>query len=1041
MITVREIKPYCLLVLLSLFLFCSSSLKAKEQQYDYILALNAYSESSEWSNSVITPAMHLISEMSQTNIFIEHLNMVFLDSNATADVFGDKLFAKYETHPPKIIFLIGNRTLYYRDRIKEMWGDIPIILCGEKDYIGSLNFFADRAPMSQNEKIPLQSISQEYNLTYLEMPAYEIETVDLMNKMIPDMKKFVFISGQEYYNQEYSQAISSYIAAKYPQIEYERISPEDVSLTELLGYLNHIDPKETGILFSSWLYKAEAFGNNVSIITNAHRILANLSIPIFSLRYAGPSVSGLVGGYMYSDEALIEKLLNTINAVNNGKEPRTIPFYYSEYGTPVFDYEALTKKGLSPDRCPPESIFYNKPSSVWERYKWIILTVITALFIVLIVQQSRIKMLGKLKAAKQKEYELIQRYKDLINGMPILYLRQKIIRDEQGNFIDTEFCEANPSFENVFYPKEEAVGKRNSELFPEVAKDLLHFMQLSVKEKRTITFSFYFKRTDRFYDLVITNANDPDMIDTFGVDSTNLQRTQQQLSLTNRKLSLALDVASIVPWKWDLEKKLILCDVNKPIEFAGIEAVDDERFSVPDTAYFNKIFKEDREKVQRAYQDLIEGRKSKIREEYRVVARGANNTHHMEWVEAQATVDSYDASGKPQTLVGSSLVITHRKRMEQELVSAKDRAEESNRLKSAFLANMSHEIRTPLNAIVGFSSILAATEEENEKQKYVNIIENNNTLLLQLISDILDLSKIEAGTLEFAYTNIELNNVLKELEKTLSMKVDADKVKLSFNQPLPELYIRTEKNRITQVLINLLTNAIKFTPEGSITFGYEHRGKEVYFYVKDTGCGIPQEQKEHIFDRFIKLNAFAQGSGLGLSICQTIIKYLDGEMGVDSEEGKGSTFWFTIPYIKGDSPERIESEQITPIKVQKDKLTILIAEDNESNYMLFESILKQDYRLIHAWDGEEAVEMFHKYQPHIVLMDINMPKMNGYEATQAIRKESDKVPIIAVTAYAYTSDEQRAMDNGFNGYMSKPINPSNLRNKLIDVMETRFILF
>lgn len=375
-----------------------------------------------------------------------------------------------------------------------------------------------------------------------------------------------------------------------------------------------------------------------------------------------------------------------------------------------------------------------------------------------------------------------------------------------------------------------------------------------------------------------------------------------------------------------------------------------------------------------------------------------------------------------------------------ELINAKDRAEESNRLKSAFLANMSHEIRTPLNAIVGFSGILASTEEEEEKQEYVSIIENNNTLLLQLISDILDLSKIEAGTLDLHYSDIELNDLMKDLENSCQLKLKSDTVKLEFVAPAEPCFAHIEKNRLSQLIINLITNAIKFTPQGSIRFGYEHQNDELYFYVTDTGCGIPQDKQESIFGRFIKLNSFTQGTGLGLSICQTLVDHMGGKIGVESEEGKGATFWFTLPYKQAETVEKPLPKKTQTIFIEKDKLIILIAEDNESNYKLFESILKYDYHLIHAWDGQEAVNMFKEYNPQIILMDINMPVLNGYEATKEIRKYSAKVPIIAVTAFAYASDEQQVMESGFDGYMPKPINTRQLKAQLTDIMQKRIIL-
>ena len=251
----------------------------------------------------------------------------------------------------------------------------------------------------------------------------------------------------------------------------------------------------------------------------------------------------------------------------------------------------------------------------------------------------------------------------------------------------------------------------------------------------------------------------------------------------------------------------------------------------------------------------------------------------------------------------TSVDIDHQKKIEEELRVAKDKAEHLDRLKSAFLANMSHEIRTPLNAIVGFSGILASTEEEEEKQEYVSIIENNNTLLLQLISDILDLSKIEAGTLDLHYSNVEINDLMRDLENSCQLKLKSDAVKLEFVAPAEPCFAHIEKNRLSQLIINLVTNAIKFTVQGSIRFGYERQNDELYFYVTDTGCGIPQDKQESVFGRFIKLNSFAQGTGLGLSICQTLVDHMGGKIGVESEEGNGSTFWFTLPYKQAETVE------------------------------------------------------------------------------------------------------------------------------------------
>ena len=302
------------------------------------------------------------------------------------------------------------------------------------------------------------------------------------------------------------------------------------------------------------------------------------------------------------------------------------------------------------------------------------------------------------------------------------------------------------------------------------------------------------------------------------------------------------------------------------------------------------------------------------------------------------------------------------------------------------------------------------------------------------------MSKIEAGTMEFIDTDFELNKVMRELESSLCLKLSPEKnVTLSFEPGLPECHIHSERNRLSQLVINLVTNAIKFTQEGSIRFGYKLQDdKMLYFYVSDTGCGIPEDKQESIFGRFVKLNNFAQGTGLGLSICQMLVQHMGGNIGLTSKPGEGSTFWFPLPYVPASRIRQAESKT-EPIKVKKQKITVLVAEDHDSNFRLIESILRKDYNLIHAWNGQEAVNMFREYDPQLILMDINMPVMNGYEATREIRKYSTQVPIIAVTAFAYASDEQQVMENGFDAYMAKPINANQLRTQISAILKQHII--
>ena len=281
-------------------------------------------------------------------------------------------------------------------------------------------------------------------------------------------------------------------------------------------------------------------------------------------------------------------------------------------------------------------------------------------------------------------------------------------------------------------------------------------------------------------------------------------------------------------------------------------------------------------------------------------------TSEKKSVECDAVISgSYFLLNEEENMVLTVHDITQLKETEKQLTLAKEKAENADLSKSAFLANMSHEIRTPLNAITGFAEVLAIANTEEEKAQYQEIIKMNADLLLQLVNDILDMSKIEAGTLEFVYTKVDINLLLSDLRQLFQMRVnDAGKnIRIIAEPSLPSCSIETDRNRVAQVLSNFTTNAIKFTQEGTISIGYEARDTELYFYVTDSGAGIPADKLPEVFGRFVKLNKDKKGTGLGLSISKTIVNKLEGQIGADSVEGKGSTFWFTIPYRTCGRPE------------------------------------------------------------------------------------------------------------------------------------------
>jgi signal transduction histidine kinase/CheY-like chemotaxis protein len=372
----------------------------------------------------------------------------------------------------------------------------------------------------------------------------------------------------------------------------------------------------------------------------------------------------------------------------------------------------------------------------------------------------------------------------------------------------------------------------------------------------------------------------------------------------------------------------------------------------------------------------------------------------------------------------------------KELLTAKEHAEESDRLKSAFLANMSHEIRTPMNGILGFAELLKEPDLSGETQHdYIRIIEKSGVRMLNIINDIVDISKIESGLMKVEMRESNINEQIQYIYTFFKPEVDAKGLKLTTNTPLPkkEAIIRTDPEKLYAIFTNLVKNAIKFSHEGTIEFGYKKIDENLEFYVKDTGIGIPDDKQHIIFERFIQANIpnewVQQGAGLGLSITRAYLEMLGGTIRVESCEGAGSTFYFTLPYNAVVKKEKVVHHNLSSDTTDQDKnLKILIVEDDEVSRMLLDISLRRiGKEILKAKTGIEAIEACQK-NPDIdlVMMDIRMPEMGGYEATRQIREFNKAVIIIAQTAYGLTGDREKAIEAGCNDYIKKPINKAEL---------------
>ncbi len=397
-----------------------------------------------------------------------------------------------------------------------------------------------------------------------------------------------------------------------------------------------------------------------------------------------------------------------------------------------------------------------------------------------------------------------------------------------------------------------------------------------------------------------------------------------------------------------------------------------------------------------------------------------------------------------ETFVHQVSVVLHRSQLEHELIKAKDKAEESDKLKTAFLANMSHEIRTPMNGILGFAEMLNDDSlSRPNRKKYLNIINSNGKVLINLIDDIIDFAKIESGQVNILQDDFSLNNLLDQIQSTFltrSLKKDKSKVKILAKKAFPDekSFIRTDPIRLRQVLTNLVGNAIKFTHSGYIEFGYDLEDfKTLRFYVKDTGIGISGDKIHLIFERFMQADSSPSrkygGSGLGLAISKGLVELLNGRMWAESEEGVGSTFYFTIPFSSANKKEEERTEnKHTRTHHNWDGKLFLVAEDDKFSYKFLEGFLKQTKaEVLRASDGREAVEIC-RNNPGIdlVLMDIQMPEMNGLTATGEIKKFNSRVPIIAQTANAINEERVRCLEAGCDDFITKPVNINELYDKI-----------
>ena len=862
---------------------------------EYILVLSSINFNEAWANNLY---QNILDEFSSPGFHVEaeELSIPMMTRIEEVEEKREYLLSRY-LKPPKVVVFIGDPAwLVCQPLFDKEWKDIPTVICYSRDSMPrNLENFVNKDFLGEGKFVLTEVATAGYNLTVIKQPFYVKNTIDLIRRLQPEVKKIALISDDRYISAMVREEVCGVLEKDFPELKLDLLTSIDISTEKLLDTLMGYS-REVGIIYNSWFVgKKQSESHYLS--DNLQKIIYGfVDAPVFTLTEMDMETGAFAGGYFISASTFGKVAVQTIRQILDGVPARNVEGRIGGEPKVYLNYHHLQHHGVDPNSITGDVVFYQVPPNFYQLYKEYIIIGLAFIILLGAIGLMRFHVMCQRRQQRQREFQLLSQYRKLVDNMPVIYIRKQLIFDEEGNVVDFIFRDVNNLFEEVFHcTRDRVVGKRLSEA--DVDNQLLDYMM--DKESGRIT-SFVFPEENnkiRYYDKLSFPSSEKNFMDVFFIDRTEeylvslkMKEHQTSLEALNRRYELVLGATRLIPWTWDLLSKTINYDITY-VTHKLCKTKNSRMMTERDGDML--VHPDDRAGMREAYYDSYYDRATIVRKEHRSMFWEGSNEYV--WFESFVTVGDRDGEGHPTLLVGGSLLIDERKKMEEELLKAKEAAEISNHLKSAFLANMSHEIRTPLNAIVGFSNVLAYTEDENERQEYIKIIENNNTLLLQLIGDILDLSKIEAGVFEFVYSKVNLNVLLMEVIRAARLRLKDDSVVVEFVECLPECVICSDVNRLMQVMNNLITNAIKFTAKGSIRVGYRLREDEsLYFYVSDTGCGIPADKLKEVFGRFVKLNSFQQGTGLGLSICESIVTRLGGQIGVMSEVGQGSTFWFTL---------------------------------------------------------------------------------------------------------------------------------------------------
>jgi signal transduction histidine kinase/ABC-type uncharacterized transport system substrate-binding protein len=995
-------------VLCILGISCADAKKYKDS-YN-ILLIHSYKEGPVWQDELTQGVKQYFDENNvDVNISVHYMNTDFVLNRENIRRMND-LMVSYEQNPPDLIITFNNQATYsLLSSTHYIAYNVPIVFSGTTHYINHL-------------------IAKHSNITgYIAKPDFN-KVYKLAKTLLKDSTLMlnVIVDGTP-------AGLSLLNTFK------EQMNPENHS--DKMLYYNVYDENIHDIIYWNKYYSKNVFVImpkwNSFYSTLAHESYA----PFFLVNNQGFG-DGSLGGYMVPTNKQAQITAETALEVLKGRSIKSIPIKDMEQ-VPVFDWRELKKWDLNIKDLPKNTLIAHMP--FYEKYKIPLQTGGGIVFVFILVAITQLILLYKEESRQKKDtlHKLLKQGKEL--ELSLKSIPEGVISLDLANCVLT----INKAAMQFLKLKGDATSYTGTNLFTLLDIHLpgntyyLQEMILSTKGKEK-NLSF-----DKAAYIKSPNVKDfPIKGDIAGINRDGIAYgtviTFTDISnelIQNELMDIAMNNGSIFTLRIPENHEGIYFS---PLFFNHYQINEDGNYLISNYEFIKLLHPDDVE----LFHDLISSDyylESKIAFKARI---NVNNKGYN-WFEFRLS-SMYDPKASTKKFIfGIVIDIQSYKQTEEELVAARDKAKQSDALKSAFLANMSHEIRTPLNAIVGFSNLLTCDDEYDQEDRliFIDAINNNCRLLLALISDILDLARIESGSMLFKNIRCDVNELIEQIINTHQVIIPSN-LRLIKEVPNETSILMIDCIRLNQVITNLINNAIKFTTKGYIKVGYT-KEKEGYlkFFVEDTGRGIAEEDLNNVFNRFYKKNEFTQGAGLGLSICKVIVDRFNGTIQVTSKQGEGTRFEVRIPDQDAASyemdsivpncgkGEKDYSQQMQVTHQPKNGLsTILIAEDEDSNFLLVKTILKDKYQLIRAKNGKEAIDIFRRENIDLILMDNKMPVMSGLDALTIIRKESNTIPIIMLSAYVFDSDIETAKKAGASEYLSKPVDVKLLNETIANFL-------